>query len=288
VNLALGTAQFGLDYGISNSTGRTPPDEVKRILISAREKGIDTLDTAVAYGDSEAVLGCVGVGDWRVVSKVPPFQKSSIDGKEWVRHHLRESLKRLGIERLDGLLLHRYSDLLGEAGHEIAAGLCEVKADGLVGKVGYSIYSPQPLKELVQIMPPDLIQVPLNVVDQRLVTSGWLYKLLDMGVEVNTRSVFMQGLLLMTPEKRPPNFNKWNELLLRWDAAVGGCREKALALCLGFAKTHPGISRVVVGVESLTHLNQLLKIWERAASFDAAGFACGDPQLVEPSNWKLE
>ena len=137
-------------------------------------------------------------------------------------------------------------------------------------------------------MPPDLIQVPLNVVDQRLVTSGWLYKLLDMGVEVHTRSVFMQGLLLMTPEKRPPNFNKWNELLLRWDAAVGGCGEKALALCLGFVRTHPGISRVVVGVESLTHLNQLLKIWERAASFDAAGFASGDPQLVEPSNWKLE
>lgn len=286
MKLALGTAQFGLDYGISNSTGRTPPDEVKRILISAKEKGIDTLDTAVAYGDSETVLGCIGVSDWHVVSKVPPVQKSDMSGKQWVRHHLRKSLERLGIARLDGLLLHHYSDLLGAEGRQIAAGLREAKADGLVGKVGYSIYSPQPLTELIQIMPPDLIQVPLNVIDQRLVTSGWLNRLLDMGVEVHTRSVFMQGLLLMTPEKRPPNFNKWNELLLRWDAVVGGCGEQALALCLGFAKMHLGISRVVVGVESRTHLDQLLEIWDRAESFDAAGLACDDPQLVEPSNWQ--
>lgn len=288
MNLALGTVQFGLDYGISNSTGRTSPDEVKHILISAREKSIDTLDTAVAYGDSETVLGGIGVSDWHVVSKVPMFQKRGMSGKEWVRHHLRESLERLGIERLDGLLLHHYSDLLGEEGHLIAAGLREAKADDLVGKVGYSIYCPQPLKELVQIMPPDLIQAPLNVFDRRLVTSGWLDNLVEMGVEIHTRSVFMQGLLLMTPEARPPALNKWNELWGQWDAAVGGCREQALDLCLGFVKQHSGISRVVVGVESLTHLEQLLKIWDRAAPFDAAELACDDPQLLEPSNWELK
>lgn len=288
MNLALGTVQFGLDYGISNTNGKTSLDEVERILSVARRKGLDTLDTAVAYGDSETVLGCIGVSDWRVVSKVPPFEKTGMSGKEWVHHHLRKSLESLRTKRLDGLLLHRASDLLGDEGYQIAAGLCEAKADGLVGKVGYSIYSPEPLKELVQIMPPDLIQAPLNVFDQRLVTSGWLDDLVEMGVEIHARSVFMQGLLLMTPETRPSAFNEWNDLCIQWDAAVGGCREQALALCLGFAKWHSGISQVVVGVESLTHLDQLLKIWERAALFDAAGFACDDPQLLEPSNWKLK
>ena len=285
MNLALGTVQFGLDYGISNSTGITPLKEIEHILISAREKGLDTLDTAVAYGDSETVLGCIGVRDWRVVSKVPTFQKSGMSGKEWVLHHLSESLERLRIRKLYGLLLHSAADLLGEEGQQIAAGLRKAKSEGLVGKVGYSIYSPLRLKELVQIMPPDLIQAPLNVFDQRLVTSGWLNKLSEMGVEVHTRSVFMQGLLLMTPETRPQAFNKWNDFLGRWDTAVGKQSEQALALCLGFVKRHSGISRVVLGVESLKQLEQLVETWDRATPFDAAGLACDDPLLVEPTNW---
>jgi aryl-alcohol dehydrogenase-like predicted oxidoreductase len=289
VNLALGTVQFGLDYGISNSTGRTPLEEVERILISAREQGINTLDTAVAYGDSETVLGHIGVSDWRVVSKVPVFQKSGMSGKEWVLHHLRESLERLRIRQLDSLLLHSAADLLGEEGHQIAAGLYAAKAEGLVGKVGYSIYSSQPLRELVQIMLPDLIQAPLNVFDQRLVRSGWLNRLLEMGVEVHTRSVFMQGLLLMTPETRPQAFvNNWNDLLGRWDTTVGEQSERALALCLGFVKGHSGISRVVLGVESLKQLDELMKMWDTAVLFEANEFACDDPQLIEPSNWKLK
>jgi aryl-alcohol dehydrogenase-like predicted oxidoreductase len=287
MKLALGTAQFGLDYGISNSTGKTSLDEVKRIVSHARGRGVDTLDTASAYGDSEELLGNIGVSGWDVVSKIPPFQKNDMCGKKWVQQHLRKSLERLRIERVDGLLLHRASDLLGEEGSQIAAGLREAKSDGLVRKVGYSIYSPQPLEDLVRIMPPDLIQVPFNVLDQRIVTSGWLNRLVEIGAEVHIRSVFMQGLLLMTPEKRPPVFSKWNELLLRWDTAVGGCGEQALALCLGFAKTHPSISRIVVGVESLRHLDQLLEIWELAAPFDASGLASHDPELVEPSNWIL-
>lgn len=288
MNLALGTVQFGLDYGISNTTGRTSLDEVKQILISAREKGADTIDTAAAYGDSEKILGHIGVSGWNVVSKLPPFQNGCMSGKEWVLYHLRRSLERLQIERLDGLLLHRASDLLGEEGHQIATGLSEAKANGLVSKVGYSIYSPQPLKELVQIMQPDLIQAPFNVLDQRIVSSGWLNRLVEIGVEVHTRSVFMQGLLLMTPAKRPPFFRKWREHLLRWDAAVGGRSEQSLTLCLGFTKTQPCISRVVVGVDSLKHLHQLAEIWEHAAPFDATGLACDDPQLLEPSNWILK
>lgn len=288
MNLALGTVQFGLDYGISNKNGKTSFHEAQRILRNARRQGIDTLDTAVAYSDSETVIGRIGVSDWRVVSKVPPFEKTSMSGKEWVVHHLRKSLERLRTKRLDGLLLHHASDLLGDEGDQIAAGLYEAKADGLVDKVGYSIYSPKPLSALVRIMPPDLIQAPLNVFDQRLVTSGWLNKLLEMGVEIHTRSVFMQGLLLMAPETRPQAFNKWNDLWGKWDTAVGKQSEQALGLCLGFVKWHSGISRVVLGVESLRQLEQLMEIWKRAAPFNGAGLACDDPQLVEPSNWKLK
>lgn len=288
MKLALGTAQFGLDYGVSNTAGRTPLDETRYILSRAEQAGIDTLDTAVAYGDSEQVLGEVGVDGWHVISKVPPLPEEGENGKEWVLRHLRQSLERMGIDRLDGLLLHRAADLLGAEGRNIAAGMQEAKAEGLVSKVGYSIYSPQPLTELLRVMLPDLIQAPFNVLDQRLASGGWLGRLADSGVEVHVRSVFMQGLLLMDRDKRPSAFDKWRELWQRWDAVVGRRSEQALELCLGFAKTQPAISRIVVGVENLAHLEQLLEIWKRAVPFDADGLACDDPQLVEPSNWKLK
>ena len=288
MKLAIGTAQFGLDYGISNAGGRTSQGEARRILNLAQSSGLDTLDTAAAYGDSEQLLGRVGVAGWKVVSKVPPLPNDEVNGKAWVLEHVRRSLSRLRIERLDGLLLHSAADLLKAHGREIAAGMQEAKAEGLVGKVGYSIYSPQLLTELIEVMPPDLVQAPFNVLDQRLARSGWLGRLAEAGVEVHMRSVFLQGLLLMGCEERPPAFNKWREHWQRWDATVGGRCEQALALCLGFAKAQQGISRVIVGVENQDHLRQLLAIWEKAEPFDATALACDDPQLVEPSNWKLK
>lgn len=288
MKLALGTVQFGLNYGISNAIGRTPADEVGRILDKARLAGIDTLDTAAAYGDSEQALGEIGVGGWKVVSKVPSLPDSSVNGRKWVVKNVHQSLARLRVDRLDGLLLHSASDLLKEQGLNIVAGLREVKAEGLVGKVGYSIYSPYLLTELFKIMPPDLIQAPFNILDQRLVKSGWLGRLADAGIEVHIRSVFLQGLLLMARDKRPAYFDRWDDLWQRWDALVDehGC--SALPVCLGFAKAQQGISRIVVGVEVQLHLEQLLATWNDAESIDGADFSCEDPLLVEPSNWKLK
>ncbi|MDD2892329.1 MAG: aldo/keto reductase [Halothiobacillaceae bacterium] len=288
MKLAIGTAQFGLDYGVSNTSGRTSFEEAARILDRAGLAGIDTLDTAAAYGDSEQVLGRIGLEDWNVVSKVPPLPNDAEDGKEWVLRHVRQSMCLLRVERLDGLLLHSATDLLKPQGGNIAAGLREVKSEGLVGKVGYSIYSPQSLAKLIGVMPPDLVQAPFNVFDQRLARSGWLGRLADLGAEVHVRSVFMQGLLLMGSAERPHAFDKWRELWQRWDAAVGGHGDRALALCLGFVKAQPGISHVIVGVDNQGHLEQLLAIWEKAGSFDADGLSCDDPLLVEPSNWKLK
>ena len=187
MKLAIGTVQFGLDYGISNAGGRTSQDEAQRILNLAKGSGIDTLDTAAAYGDSEQVLGRIGVAGWKVVSKVPPLPNDEVNGKAWVLDHVRRSLDRLRIERLDGLLLHNAADLLKAQGRDIAAGLQEAKAEGLVGKAGYSIYSPQSLTELIEVMSPDLVQAPFNVLDQRLASSGWLGRLIESGAEVHAR-----------------------------------------------------------------------------------------------------
>lgn len=286
MKLALGTVQFGLDYGIANASGRTPADEAARVLDCARQAGIDTLDTAAAYGQSEQVLGEIGVAGWKVISKVPPMPEGVVDGRAWVREHVRRSLDALKVNRLDGLLLHCASDLLKPHGADLAAGLQEAKASGLADKIGYSIYAPRPLAELTRAMRPDLVQAPFSVLDQRLVTSGWLERLVEAGVEVHARSVFLQGLLLMAPRQRPAFFDRWQPLWRRWDALVEAHGGSALSVCLGFAAAQPGLTRVVVGVEHQGHLQQLLAAWREAEPIGMAQeVSCEDPLLVEPFNW---
>ena len=117
--LALGTVQFGRSYGIANQAGQVSPDQVAKILGRASTAGIDTLDTAIGYGDSEAVLGQIGVGRWQVISKLPEIPAECQDVTSWVQTAVMSSLERLGISRLRGLLLHRPEQLLGSQGDEL-------------------------------------------------------------------------------------------------------------------------------------------------------------------------
>jgi aryl-alcohol dehydrogenase-like predicted oxidoreductase len=290
MKLAIGTVQFGLNYGIANASGRASPQEAARILTRARDVGIDTVDTAAAYGDSEKVLGDIGMSHWRVVSKIPPLPAGVPDGRAWVRDHVNRSLVTLGVNRLDGLLLHNAVDLLDPRGPGLIEGLREARAEGLTGKIGYSIYSPQPLPYFLDALEPDLVQAPLSVFDQRLLRSGWLNRLAELGTEVHVRSVFLQGLLLMTAGTRATSFDRWEALWQRWDALVetrGGDRGvAALSLCLGFVKAQQAVARIVVGVQSLDHLDQLLSAWDHATWPDDVDLSCEDPLLLDPFNWK--
>ena len=148
MKLALGTVQFGLNYGVANTDGRVSTEMAESILRSAQLSGMDTLDTAIAYGDSESVLGGLGVQSWKVVSKLPALPEGCSDVTHWVKSQMQESLRRLGLQRMDGLLLHRPGQLLEAVGPDLYAALQSLKAEGLVAKVGVSVYGPAELDDL--------------------------------------------------------------------------------------------------------------------------------------------
>ena len=182
--LALGTAQFGQPYGVANTAGQVPAEAVAAITTLARERGIDTLDTAVAYGDSEMVLGAAGVAAWRVVSKLPPLPADTADVAAWVQRQVSGSLQRLRIERLDGLLLHNPADAHGPRGQQLLRALAVLKASNRIGAAGISIYDPTELDALWPEWRPDIVQAPCNVLDRRLMHSGWLARLHGAGCAV--------------------------------------------------------------------------------------------------------
>jgi aryl-alcohol dehydrogenase-like predicted oxidoreductase len=283
--IALGTVQFGLDYGIANESGQVSRNEGARILEVARSGGVDTLDTAVAYGESESRLGEIGVAGWRIVSKLPPLPKDVVDVAEWVRTSTRGSLDRLKVPVLGGLLLHRSADL-AERGTELHGALLALRADGVVEKIGVSIYHPSEL-DAISRHEIDLVQAPFNVLDRRLAASGWLKRLRDRGVELHTRSTFLQGLLLMPPGKRPARFHRWDALWRRWDAYLREHDTSALAASLGFV-LGAGVDRVVVGVDSANQLQEILV----AASKNVRGIpddlSSDDLDLISPVNWSTK
>ena len=283
--LALGTVQFGIPYGISNQQGKVSVDSAREILNYAHIRGINTLDTAIAYGDSENCLGQIGVKDWQVISKLCELPIETSDVLSWVRESVHGSLQRLQISQLYGLLLHRPQQLLSPQGQEIYNALNLLKEERLVNKIGISIYSSTELETLFDRFSFDLVQAPFNILDRSLKQSGWLSRLKLAGVEVHVRSIFLQGLLLINPANRPAYFNRWQPLWIEWEQWLHTNNLTSLQACLSFVLSHPDIDRVVVGVDSRSQLQEILTATTIEGVKPPDKLCCDDLDLINPSRW---
>ncbi|MFB6307261.1 MAG: aldo/keto reductase [Flavobacteriales bacterium] len=238
--IGLGTAQFGQNYGISNSRGRVPMEEVAEILEHAWEQGIDTLDTASAYGNAQRVLGKIGVDKFQIVSKYMPPKDMSIEGQ------LKETLEELQVERLYGFLAHQPSDLLDSP--EQWNVLQHSKKKGYIEKIGFSLYDTGELDSLLSFgLKPDLIQVPFNLIDNRF--KEWMVTLKREGCEIHARSPFLQGLFFMKPDSLPSFFDELKpflESIQRYDNLP--------KLLLNYVAKKSFIDEVIVGFNSLHEL----------------------------------
>lgn len=285
MRLALGTVQFGMPYGVANQTGQVLRSEAQAMLELAAARGVDTLDTAVAYGESEACLGEVGVRDFKVVTKLPSLPQGLDDVQGWVRTQVSASMTRIGTSRLYGLLLHRPEQLLETNGAALYRVLQSLKESGQVEKIGVSIYSPKELDLICKSFHLDLVQAPFNLVDRRLHATGWLQRLKEHNVEIHTRSTFLQGLLLMPRTAIPPKFVRWSDLWDSWHHWLVSHQVPAVHACLAFPLSFPEIDRVVVGADSAAQLTELIDAAGGGGAFALPDLRCDDDTLVNPSRW---
>jgi aryl-alcohol dehydrogenase-like predicted oxidoreductase len=283
--LALGTVQFGLPYGAGARASQVGYDDAANIIKHAFAVGLDTLDTAIAYGESEQRLGLMGVSAWRVISKLPPAPDDCTDVSGYVRSSVMASLQRLNLPRLSGMLLHRAEQLLGPQGDALYRALDSLKTQGLIEKLGVSISSPDQLALLAPRFQLDLIQAPFNIFDRRLATSGWLARLHQAGTEIHIRSVFLQGQLLRQASDRPQSFGRWQPLWDGWQAWLEQQKMTPLQACLGFAMSYPEIDRVVVGVKGLAQFKSILGSLDAPAMMPPESLMSDDQNLINPSLW---
>lgn len=253
--LAIGTVQFGLDYGISNTKGKTSIEEVNKILKTASKFGINTIDTARAYGESETVLGKTNVSIFNVVSKFP----KAVDTVQALRESLNESLCQLKTTSLYGYMAHDADTLLKN--NSLWSELVMLKEKGIIKKIGYSLYNTEQLDALLnKNYLPQIVQLPYNFIDRRF--EKYFSKLKALNCEIHTRSAFLQGLFFMNPSQLNPFFEPVKDLIIELKAKLKDNTSIANFL-LSFVLKNENIDKVVFGITSndelLNNLNQIKK-----------------------------
>jgi len=286
--LAIGTVQFGLPYGIANKAGRVSDSRISAILKLASKAQIDTLDTAISYGSSEASLGKENLEEFKIVTKLPFLPDNCDDVNNWVQLEVDKSLQRLGVNKLYGVLLHHPNQLNGSKGLALYHALEKLKDNDKVNKIGISIYSPNELSVLTKKITFDLVQAPFNLIDQRMFKSGWLKRLKDDNVEIHARSVFLQGLLLLKESEIPSSFYPWRSLMRKWHDWLLTNNISAVKACLSYLLSHKEIDRVIVGVQNEMQLEEILGNINGQKITDFPNLYCEDEELINPMYWKKE
>ena len=263
MKIALGTVQFGLDYGVSNTNGQVPLEEVGRILDLAYSSGIRVLDTAQAYGTSEEVLGHFDLNRFRIVTKL--FEDGNID----------DSLERLHKTSVYATLFHREN----QVNDKTWAYFEKIKAEGKTQKIGVSSYSPAVLEAIVDHYPVEIVQFPMNMCDFRY--GCILAKLKRKNIEIHTRSAFLQGLLLMDPDKMDEYFDEIKPLFR-------SIPMPRLVYALDCLKQIGEADQIVLGVTKCSELQEVCDAFRaKAEPMDYSKFRLTDERFLNPSQWKL-
>ena len=290
--ICLGTAQFGLPYGITNTAGQVAEAEVRALLEMATSADLRFLDTAQAYGNAETVLGRTllpGHG-FRLISKLqsqtqPIFTAS--DCVAW-EQAFESSLIRLKQQRLDALLLHSVRDLRKTGSHHLMEWLLSLRERGLVRRLGVSIYESSDLDRVPSELL-DLVQLPLSLYDQRLLCDGTINRLRAQGCAVHARSLFLQGLLVSPNASWPSWVTPTDREHHRRLEKLAANRGYTLIDCaLGFACAQEDLEAVVLGVCSRRELEQSLQAWHKTSPWDQCEWKewdLGKSEILDPRSW---
>lgn len=286
--LILGSVQFGVDYGISNTMGKVARETTQEILTTARELGIERIDSAAGYGNAEQVLGDLGVEDFQVGSK---FSVASFGQKPYIQQLLtvlQTSLDLLGKQTLEYWMIHDPEILLDGKIDKTSwvRALDAVKETGKVRKIGVSVYTSKQAYELRKLYPFEIVQIPTVPISKSL----WSERKFDAPLvgysEVHGRSALLQGLLTMAADVRPNYFNKWDAVLDSWaerctDMGLSSV-EAAIRIILGNKR----VNRIVVGVTKPNELTELATFLERGPIGNFIEHMTDDPALLNPGNWQ--
>ncbi len=296
--ITLGTAQLGLNYGISNVQGKPNYEKALKILEYAWENGINSFDTAPDYGNSEEILGkfifLKKVEDITIISKLPVIPKDlnlNFDSLFlWIKSHVNNSLNSLNLHKIPIYMVHHAPDLLLKDGLLVEC-LNHIKDEGLIDNLGISIYNPMDVVNALEFSSFKFIQVPINLFDHRLIKLGLLKKLKKKGYTILARSIFLQGLFFLSPNNLPKKVLSAKKHLIKLRNYIEDIGIDIAKLAILFVRTFAEIKSLIIGIESIEQLDYNLKILEDIRlendiyNFIIEEFSDISEDILNPSMW---
>ncbi len=280
--LGLGSGQFGLDR--PPLRGRPAKAEVGDILEVAARARLGVFDLAGRSPQAELEMG-------DVMPRPQPFKVciSTVRpdrGADLVEAEARAALARLGVEQAECIFVPTASELFGPHGQAMWNRLRALKDAGVTRKIGISVFASDDPLGLARRFRPDVVQAPASLLDQRLLIDGTLAAIAGLGMEVHLRSIFLNGLLLLPPDRAPSHLKAAATRISRARRLIAEGKSDPLQAALGFALSRPEASAVLVGVASARELNAVVAA---AASpppdLDWDDMAIDDPAALDPRAW---
>lgn len=295
MKLCLGTVQQGMEYGINNKHGKPSLEESMQIFDTAVKNGITVFDTARAYGDAEVLLGeyfkNYGNQDKiKVISKLRPNILSDNESfYDTMRRECEDSLKRIGVEKLDGYLFHTPEYIRN---NQAVQTLVKLKEEGLVNNIGVSIYNMEDGDIAIDTGVVDYIQLPFSVFDQRGMTSGFIQRAKEEGITIFTRSAFLQGLYFMKAENLPEKVKQAQPLLKKLNTILNEYQKNKEELLISFVKMYELIDYLVFGVDTVGQLKRDASVFECESTLEndiceriKTEFSLVPESIIIPSLW---
>ena len=281
MKLILGTAQFGIKYGVNKlKIKKLEINNIKRVL---KKNSLKEFDTAMNYGNSEKIIGNFNIKR-KVITKIKlPLNKPK-DLKKWFTKKINNTLKNLKAKSLYGLLIHDTSDITSK-NKEFLNILLDFQKRNFITKIGISVYEVDEIRRILKFWKPEIIQMPINIFDHRFINNNFLVKLKKLNIELHARSCFLQGMLL--EKKIRIGNNKSKKIFYSF---VNWCENKKISrleACIHFVKKIKQIDRLVVGVDNSSHLQEIISSFNKNLISIPDNFMNNDKNLIDPRKWKV-
>ncbi len=287
MKIGIGTVQFGLNYGISNFSGKVSEKVARKILYTGFSSSIDTIDTANNYGESERVLGRLALKRAKIITKISISSKETSNLELSIKKKIKNSLDRLKLKSLYGVLIHN-PKLLKKYHYEATNKIFKnFKETGIIKKFGISVYNPKDLNEIIKHLSIDIIQLPINLFDRRMEKSGWLKKLKYKGIEIHARSIFLQGLLLLPKDKIPKKFLRYKKIFKDWYNWLDVHHDvNSKEACISYIKSLSEIDKIIIGFNNVSEIKEIVKIYKSKKKKKFPDISSNRKLLLEPQYWK--
>ena len=280
--IIIGSANFNQFYGLkkNNISNR----EIELLIKLAKRHGINKIDTSPSYKGSEKIIGKCAQKGFKINTKIPKIPNIKIsEVRKWTNQTIKKSFTNLKVKKINSIIIQNPSILLSKKGIIIYKILRELKTKKKISKIGISIYNLDKLSLILKKFKIDLVQTQLNIFDRRLLQSGWIEKLTKKNIEIQVRSIFLQGLLLEQSSKLPDRLKKYKSYWEKLENWKKKNKMSSLETCISIINKYPKINSLVIGFNNLNQFKEFIRI--KNSKKKVPYFKIKNQNIINPIRW---